>query len=112
MSDALTWPAVVMGCFTLLNGAVLVPLGRSWKRNRNAGRARDSVIEALVGQVGGMADKLEKAADRTEASMREFGSQLAALNQTSWALKARVDVLETRAAHLDEELKRLRGRRE
>jgi hypothetical protein len=103
MADALTWPAVVMGAFTVLNGSVLVPVVRAWRRNRQSGKQRDAVIEAFCVR---MEAALRESDARNTAALREFGAQVLALNQSAWAHTAELAVLQLRVAHLERDVER------
>lgn len=100
MAEPLTWPAVVMGVFTIVNGSVLVPVVRSWRRNRNAGQKRDVIIDSLAAEV-------KSQGRQTEHALAEFGSQLVALK-----LEARVTASEARVNALERELEHVLRKQE
>lgn len=92
----MTWPAVAMGAFTLLNGSVLLPVVRSWSRNRNAGKTRDATIEALT--------------SRLELAFKEVAGQVAANGQTVWDVKGDIKTLTARMNSAERLLERLQDR--
>lgn len=66
-------------------------------RNRKSGRKRD--------------DKIDGLGERQEASLREFGSQLAPLTQTAWKAHSRLDIHDLQIATLQKEVERLREKK-